>query len=317
MIGGVGPVTLGRMQPFRFGAMLGRAAHRRDWLDQVKKAEDLGYSTVFISDHFSDKVAPLPALAVAAEHTSMKVGTLVLANDFRHPAVLAKEAATVDMLTEGRLELGIGTGWEDGDYVASGIRRDPPKVQVDRFEEAVQVLKGLWGPGRVDFDGAHYQIHLEGLPKPGQGRPTLIIGGGGRRMLGVAARHADIVGISAGEITSREELRDKLTRAGDLADQKIGWIRAEAGDRFKDLEFNILTFGTEVGDARQGAAKLAGEWGTSPEAIGASPHFLVGTVDQIASDLVGRRERWGINYPVIQADKLQAMAPVLDQLAGK
>jgi probable F420-dependent oxidoreductase len=296
--------------------MVGRAGSRSEWLDQVRRAEDLGYSTLFISDHFSDKLAPLPALAMAAEHTSLRVGTLVLANDFRHPAVLAKEAATVDLLTDGRLELGLGTGWSDDDYAASGIEKSPPGVQVDRFEEAVRVLTGLWSQDPLDFAGEHYQIDLDGLPKPGPGRPTLLIGGGARRMLGVAGHHADIVGISAGEITRRSELRDKVARAGEMMDQKMAWVEAGAQDRFTDLEVNILTFGIEVGDRGRGAERLAERWDTEPEAILSSPHFLVGNPDDIAADLLARRERWGINYPVIQDRFLADMAPVVEALAG-
>jgi probable F420-dependent oxidoreductase len=304
------------MHTFRFGAMVGRAGSRSEWLDQVRRAEDLGYSTLFISDHFSDKLAPLPALAMAAEHTSLRVGTLVLANDFRHPAVLAKEAATVDLLTDGRLELGLGTGWSDDDYAASGIEKSQPGVQVDRFEEAVRVLAGLWSQDPVDFAGEHYQIDLDGLPKPGPGRPTLLIGGGARRMLGIAGRLADIVGISAGEITRRSQLRDKVARAGETMDQKMAWVEAGAQDRLPGLEVNILTFGIEAGDRRRGAERLAERWGTEPDAILSSPHFLVGSPDEIAADLLARRERWGINYPVIQDRFLADMAPVVEALAG-
>lgn len=296
--------------------MVGRAGSRQEWLDQIRMAEDLGYSTLFISDHFSDKLAPLPALAMAAEHTSLNIGTLVLANDFRHPAVVAKEAATVDLLSGGRLELGIGTGWDEADYAASGIRKDPPRVQVDRFEEAVVVLKETWADGPVDFDGDHYRVHHAGLPKPGPGRPTLLIGGGGRRLLGIAARHADIVGVSAGQITNREELRDRLARSGELIDAKIERVRQVAGERFARLELNVLVFGTEVGDRRRGAEKLAEAYRTEPEAILASPHFLAGTPEEIAADLVERRRRWGFNYPVIQQQSLRDFAPVVELLAG-
>lgn len=296
--------------------MLGRAASRAEWLDQVARAEDLGYSTVFISDHFSDKLAPLPALAMAAEHTRLRIGTLVLANDFRHPAVLAKEAATVDLLSEGRLELGIGTGWEEDDYAASGIRRDPPGVQVDRLQEAVTVLKGLWGDGALHFEGDHYHIDYDGRPKPGPGRPTLLIGGGGPRMLGMAAREADIVGISAGGVTTRRDLRDRLVGAGDLVDEKVEWIRRAAPERYGSLELNILIFGTEVGDRAAGAARLSESWMARPEELYSSPHFLIGGPEQITDDLMARRERWGINYPVIGADKLEDMAPVVSRLTG-
>ncbi|MGH8912120.1 MAG: TIGR03621 family F420-dependent LLM class oxidoreductase, partial [Acidimicrobiia bacterium] len=304
------------MHPFRFGAMVGQADDRRLWLDQVRMADSLGYSTVLISDHFSDKLAPLPALVMAAEHTALRIGTLVLASDFRHPAVLAKEAATVDLLSGGRLELGIGTGWEEGDYLAAGIARDAPGTQVDRFEEAIEILSGLWSPGPVDYDGEHYQIHVDGLPKPGPGRPTLLIGGGGERMLGLAGRHADIVGISAAELTTRADLARGITRAGDLLDSKLDWIRAGAGERFESLELNILLFGVGVGDRTDEAARLAEQWGGSPEGILASPHFLAGTIDQITADLINRRERWGISYPAVPQAALQSLAPVVQDLTG-
>lgn len=305
------------MHPFRFGATVGRVSSREEWLAEVDRAESLGYATLFISDHFSDKLAPLPALAMAAEHTALKVGTLVLANDFRHPAVLAKEAATIDLLTGGRLELGLGTGWNEADYGAAGIPKDPPGVQVDRFEEAVRVLSGLWSSEKLDFEGDHYRIHLDGLPKPGPGRPTLLIGAGARRMLGIAGRYADIVGISAGEITNRAEFRREVARAGEVVDRKLDWVREGAGARFDELEFNILTFGVEVGDRRAGAARLAERWGTEPEAVLSSPHFLVGSPEEIARDLVERRDRWRINYPVIPSESLEDLAPVVATLASK
>lgn len=304
------------MHPFRFGAMVGRTDHRRQWLDQVAAAEDLGYSTVFISDHFADKLAPLPALAMAAEHTTLKLGTLVLANDFRHPAVLAKEAATVDLLSEGRLELGLGTGWEEGDYAASGITRHPPRVQVDRLEEALEVLRGLWSPEELTFEGSHYRVHSDGLPKPGEGRPTLLIGGGGRRMLGLAGRRADIVGISAAEIVTRADLARGITEAGQLLDTKVEWIRAGAGARFGSLELNILLFGVGVGDRTREAASLAERWGGTPEGILASPHFLTGSVVQITADLVERRQRWGISYLAVPESAWSALAPVVQHLTG-
>ena len=304
------------MRPFRFGVMATAVDDRRGWLDQVRRIEDSGASTVFLSDHFTDKPAPLPALAVAAEHSGLKMGTLVLGNDFRHPAVLAKEAATVDLLSEGRLELGIGTGWERSDYRGSGISLDPPGIQVDRLAEAVQVLRGLWGPGHFRFDGEHYTIDMEGLPRPVRG-PTLIIGGGGRRMLGLAGRRADVVGISAGEITDRDDLAEGITGAGDIMDEKVGWIRRGAGDRFEELEVNVLLFGAVVTpDRMAGAAQLIERWGGTPEGILSSPHFLVGTVDQIAEDLRRRRERWRISYPVIQYRDLEDLAPVVSLLAG-
>ncbi len=306
------------MHAFRFGVMGGGAASRQEWLDEVAAAESFGYSTVFVSDHFTDKLAPLPALVLAAEHSDLRVGTLVLANDFRHPAVLAKEAATVDLLSEGRLELGLGTGWERGDYEKSGIDHDEPKAQVDRLVEAIAVLEGLWSSGVTDFDGEHYSVHMDGRPKPHSGRPTLLIGGGGRRMLGIAGRHADIVGISAEAITERADLSEAIVAAGALLDEKIEWIRRGAQDRFDDLELNILLFGVEVtADRERGASDLAETWGGTAGEILASPHFLVGTTEEIMADLIDRRSRWGISYPVVPAAAAESMAPVVQSLSGR
>jgi probable F420-dependent oxidoreductase len=304
------------MHPFRFGVMTAATTSRDEWIGQVAAIESSGASTVFASDHFSDKPAPLPALAVAAEHTALKVGTLVLANDFRHPAVVAKEAATVQVLSGGRLELGIGTGWQDDDYAASGIEHDPPGTQVDRFEEAVQVLVGLWRNDRFRFEGEHYRVDMECLPHPDV-PPPLLIGGGARRMLGIAGRHADIVGLSAAEITSRSDLASGITTAGELMDEKLAWVGEGAGDRFDALEFNILIFGVTVTDDRRGEAeRLARRWGGTPEGILASPHFLVGTHRQIAADLRERRDRWQISYPTVQYPDLAGMAPVITELTG-
>ncbi|HVL80742.1 MAG TPA: LLM class flavin-dependent oxidoreductase, partial [Actinomycetota bacterium] len=130
-------------KPFRFGVQLSMAGSRKEWLEQVRKAEDLGYSTVFMPDHFGNQLAPVVALMSAAENSNLRVGALVWDNDYRHPVVFAKEAATLDLLSEGRLELGIGAGWMRSDYDQSGITYDPPKVRVDRFEEAVRIIKGL------------------------------------------------------------------------------------------------------------------------------------------------------------------------------
>ena len=305
------------MRPFRFGVMTRGVAERRDWLDQVARIEDSGASTVLVSDHFSDKPAPLPALATAAEHTSLRVGTLVLANDFRHPAVLAKEAATVDLLSEGRLELGVGTGWAADDYRASGITRQPPAVQVDRLEEAIAILRGAWAPGRFTFEGNHYSVDLEGLPKPTGGGPALMVGGGGRRMLGLAGRTADIVGLSAGEIVDRSDLARAITNAGSVMGDKIEWIRAGAGERFDRLEINVLLFGVAIAaDRRAGADRLAREWGGTPDGVLASPHFLVGTADDIVQVLEERRRLWGLSYPVIPYASLDDMTPVISRLAG-
>lgn len=313
--GPFGSVSLRPMHAFRFGAMTAPAEDRSAWLTQVRLVEELGFSTLFVSDHFSDKLAPLPSLVLAAEVSDLTVGTLVLGNDFRHPAVLAKEAATVDLLSEGRLELGLGTGWEESDYVRSGIERVRPGVQVDRLEESVAVLKGLWSEGPFVFDGEHYSVDMDGQPKPPG--PTLLIGGGGRRMLTLAGREADIVGISGAGVSNRTELAGEVVKAADLMDQKLEWIRTGAGDRFDEIELHILIYEASVhADRQRGAAELATKWGSTPDQILESPHFLVGTHEEIRADIIERRERWGISYLAFPRPYWSMMAPVVEDLTG-
>ncbi|HUY63642.1 MAG TPA: TIGR03621 family F420-dependent LLM class oxidoreductase [Acidimicrobiales bacterium] len=209
------------MHPFRFAVQLSRTDDAASWRDQVRKVEDLGYSTVYLPDHFGDQFAPMVALAIAAEATTtLRVGTLVLGNDYRHPLVVAKEAATLDLLSEGRLELGIGAGWKRSDYEQSGIELDEPAVRVDRLEESIDVMKALW-TGRCDHAGSHYTVTgAEGAPLPHRaGGPLLLVGGGSRRVLSVAGRRADIVG-----------LNPRLTE-GFVGPQSLASVSAEHYDR--------------------------------------------------------------------------------------
>ena len=306
--------------PFRFGVQLHNARDGKAWSDLVRKAEDLGYATAFIPDHFGDQLSPIPALMAAADATTaLKVGALVLDNDFKHPVVLAKEIATMDVLSGGRVELGIGAGWMKTDYETSGIPYDEPKVRVDRMEESVAVLKGLFADGAYSFKGEHYEItELDGMPKPLQRpHPPFLIGGGGKRMLSIAAREADIVGINpnlkAGEI-NRDVGADATAAA---MDRKVGWVREAAGDRFDDIELNVLVFVAMITDDRKSVAEaLAGGFGLEPDEALEVPSAVVGTVDECVETLQARRERWGLSYVVFQEGGMDAMAPVVAKLAG-
>ena len=172
-------------RPFRFGVMAAKARSASEWTDTAKKAEDLGYSALLMPDHFGDQLSPVPALATAAAVTStLRVGTLVFANDFRHPAVLAKDTATIDLLSEGRLEVGVGAGWMTTDYATTGMTHDRAGVRIDRMIEGIEVLRGLWDDDAFSYQGDHYTItEMNGLPKPVQvGGPPIIVGGGGKRV---------------------------------------------------------------------------------------------------------------------------------------
>jgi probable F420-dependent oxidoreductase len=307
-------------RPFRFGVMAAKARSASEWTDTAKQAEDLGYSALLMPDHFGDQLAPIAALSTAAAVTEkLRVGALVFANDFRHPSVLAKESATLDLLSDGRLEVGVGAGWMTEDYAWTGIEHDRPGVRIDRMIEAIEVLRGLWGDDPFTFDGEHYTITgMNGLPKPVQsGGPPLVVGGGGKRVLSTAARLADIVGVNPNVGEGAVGPEAIASMSADATEEKLGWVRAAAGERFDDIEISILKFVTIVTDARDVVAeKVGGGMGMDAATILASPHTMVGSAEQIADELVEQRERWQGSYVTVQSDALESFAPVVAALAG-
>jgi probable F420-dependent oxidoreductase len=307
-------------RPFRFGVQVSNAPSRSAWVELARKVEDLGFSSLLLPDHFGDQLAPVPAMMAAADATTgLRVGALVLDNDYKHPVVLAKELATIDVLSEGRLEVGIGAGWMIDDYEQSGIAYDEPKVRVDRLEEGLAVLKGCFADGPFSFDGTHYQITgLDGRPLPVQRpHPPILIGGGGKRMLGIAAREADIVGLNPNLKSGRLDATTAADASPARFDEKSAWLKAAAGDRYDHLEINCLVFAVMVtDDAKASGDMLAGFFGTDSEQIHDVPLALIGSEDTIVDHLHARRERWGMSYVVVQADTLDAMAPIVARLAG-
>ena len=306
---------------FRFGVQLSRPFAGSTWPETARRVEELGYSTLFVPDHFGDQLAPISALSVAAGATTdLKVGALVFDNDYRHPVTLATEMATLDLLSSGRVELGLGAGWMITDYEQSGMPYDPPKVRVDRFAEGLAVIKGLFGDDPVTFAGEHYRITgLDGLPKPHTaGGPPILIGGGGRRVLSIAAREADIVGVNpnlkAGEINAETAL-DAMAGA---TDRKVAWVREAAGDRFDDLELNVLSFAASITDDTGAFADfLAQLFGAPAEEVLEAPTVVAGTLPELVDRLQARRDRWGFSYYVFHADAAETMAPLVAELAGR
>ncbi len=305
---------------FRFGVQAATAGSGDEWITLARRAEDLGYCSLFLPDHFGDQLAPVPAMMAAADATTdLRVGCLVFDNDYKHPVVLAKEMATIDVLSGGRVEFGLGAGWMNTDYEQSGIPHDPAGVRIERMTEAIEVFRGLWGDGPFSFEGKHYTITgLDGLPKPVQKPgPPLLIGGGAPKVLGIAARHADIIGVNpslpAGKITA-DAGKDAVAAR---VDEKVGWIKDAAGDRFDDLELNILVFFGMISDDRAGMAEgLAGAFGITPAEVLDLPYAWFGTVEEIADQLRAARERWGTSYFVLQSGAMEAMAPVVSVLTG-
>jgi probable F420-dependent oxidoreductase len=316
-----GPVPHPRK--FRFAAQLSRAPDGTagGWAAQARQAEDLGYSTLLMPDHFGDQLAPLPALvAAAAATTTLRVGTLVLGNDYRHPVVLAKEAATLDVLSGGRFELGLGAGWMRTDYQQSGIAYDPPGLRVDRFEEAVAVVTGLLATdGPFSFSGTHYTVtdhHLR--PRPVQEpRPPLLIGGGGRRVLTIAGRHADIVSINVDLRAGTGGVETAPNASPAATRRKVGWVRAAAGPRFDQLELNALIGFVVITDDRRSLVEaMAPAFGLDPAEALHVPLALVGTLDQMAEELHWRRQEYAMSSFSIEADHWQELGPLVSKLAG-
>ncbi|MDQ6696736.1 MAG: TIGR03621 family F420-dependent LLM class oxidoreductase [Actinomycetota bacterium] len=305
---------------FRFGIQVHGASSGKEWADMARRAEDLGYATLVMPDHFGDQIAPVPGLMAAADATTtLRIGTLVFDNDYKHPVVLAKEVASLDVLSGGRVELGIGAGWMSSDYEQSGIPEDRAAVRVDRMEEGIAVLKGLFAEGACTFAGEHYRISgLDGMPKPVQSpHPPILIGGGKRRVLQIAGREADIVGINPTMPNGAADADAARTGLAAETDKKLEWIREGAGERFEDLEINLLTFACMVTDDREDLIdKVAPAFGLSPPDVASFPHALIGSIDQICETLEGRRERWHASYIVVQQDAMESMAPVVARLAG-
>ncbi|HVB91205.1 MAG TPA: TIGR03621 family F420-dependent LLM class oxidoreductase [Acidimicrobiales bacterium] len=308
---------------FRFAAQLSKSpgGTARSWAEQARRAEELGYATLLMPDHFGDQLAPVPALAaVAAATTTLRMGALVFGNDYRHPFVLAKEAATLDLLSEGRFELSLGAGWMKTDYAQAGLTYDTPRVRVERFEEAVQVVQGLLRTdGPFSFSGNYYTVHDHTLlPRPvQQPGPPLIIGGGGRRVLTFAARHADIVSIN---VNLREGTGGPETApdaSPERTREKVAWVREAAGSRFADLELNALIGFVNITDDATGlAGAMAPHFGISPADTRHIPLALLGTLDEMVEELEWRRQEYGISYWSIEADSWEALGPVVSRLSG-
>jgi probable F420-dependent oxidoreductase len=309
----------GRPRRFRFGVEMMAPLAEMSWADSARRVESLGYSTLVVPDHFHEGLGPIAAMTAAAmATTTLRVAPMVLNTDLRHPAVLARELASIDILSAGRLEVGLGAGYNPADYQRSGIAMDPPSVRVDRLIEHVEVLKALWSDAPASFEGRHYRIdELKGTPKPfTSGGPPLLIAGGGRRMLRFAAQHADIVGVnfSLPSLPDDASARDGLP---DSIDAKFERIRADAGDRFDHLEFNAwLAVCRVTNDATSLTERLSGRFGAPSDQVLQSPFILVGSPAEMIDRLEERRRRWGYSYFVVQQDQLDAFAPVVEALSG-
>ncbi len=310
----------GGQRPFRFAVQEHGAPSAKAWRDKARLVESLGYQAFYLPDHFGDQLGPVAALMAAADATTtLRVGSLVFDNDYRHPVVLAKEAATLDLLSDGRFDLGLGAGWMASDYEQSGIPFDSPGVRIDRMEEGLAIIKGLLAGGAFSFTGKHYQITgLEGTPSPVQKpHPPLVIGGGGRRMLRLAAREADIVNVNYDLREGRVNRALVQTGLAGATDEKLAWIREAAADRMEQIELSATIFFANItDDAALLAGGMAGGIGVDAAEVLDTPHFLIGTVDEVVEMLRERRERYGISYVILPGDVAESFAPVVERLSG-
>ncbi len=280
----------------------------------------MGYAALYLPDHFSEQPGPVAALMAAADATTrLRVGSLVFDNDYRHPVVLAKEAVTLDLLSDGRLDLGLGAGWMKSDYDRSGMPYDSPGTRIERMEEALQVIKGLMAGRKFSFSGKHYQIkEMEGTPLPVQKpHPPFLLGGGGRRMLTIAGREADIVNVNFD--LSQGRINPALVRTGlaEATREKLRWIEESAGERMKQIELSITIFLAAITDEPANlAAGVASGLNLEPADILGMPHFLLGTVAAIVEMLQQRREVYGFSFTIVPGDFAESFAPVVERLAG-
>jgi probable F420-dependent oxidoreductase len=305
---------------FRFGVTTPRTASGEEWRRFCRKVENLGFATLVMPDHLGDQFAPVVALASAFEATTtLRAGLLVACNDFRHPVVHAKELATLDVLSTGRVEWGIGAGWLASEYEIAGIPFDRPAVRVDRTEEAVAVMKHHFRHGPFEYGGSHYKINgLDGQPKPVQKpHPPLLVGGAGERMLAFAAREADIVGIAPSTTARVFGRRPALETVQAAAERQSRLVKGVAGSRFDQLEVNMVASPViTTRDRESRAAKLADRLGLTPAEVLLSPHVWVGSVERISDSIVEYRERWDVSYWTVPATAVDAIAPVVDRLAS-
>jgi probable F420-dependent oxidoreductase len=306
---------------FRFGLKFRATPDGTALAELARRAESLGYATILVSDHPTHpQLAPLTAAtALACATTRLRVGSSVLANDFRHPIVLAKEAATLDLISGGRLELGIGTGWKKAEYEAMGLPFEAASRRIERLREAIGILRGFWSGKPWAFEGEHYSIReLTGFPTPAQAQLPILVGGGGRKVLSLAAREADIVGVNPAARSGAHDAATDLDSTAEATDEKLRWIAEAAGARMGELELCMQVYADCVTPSRaEGDRALSARYAFPLEAARAVPYAWVGSVDEICDGLEAKRERWGVSYWVVPEHAMETLGEVVARMAGR
>jgi probable F420-dependent oxidoreductase len=307
------------MHPFRFAVSQSSARSGEQWATLARRVESLGYDLLVMPDHLDHQLSPFTALAMAAAATTrLRVGAFVFANDYRHPLILAREAATLEFLSGGRFEMALGAGWMAGDYRRLGVAYDPPPLRVDRLEEAVPLIKRLLAGETVTHHGKHYDLDradvgVEPVQKP---RPPLAIGAGGPRMLKLAAREADIVGLVPGFSARGWPMFGQATEKATAA--KVALVREAAGEGFERLELNLwVSSAGLIGSGNSLLGSAAAATVKAATSVYGSPYVLYGTLKGVRDQLLRRRDKLGISYYTFSGRSMDAMAPLVEALAGK
>jgi probable F420-dependent oxidoreductase len=312
------------VKPFQFLAEARDPLPARELGERARRAEALGYHALVVPDHVLDQLSPVPAMAVIAAATErLRIGAFVLNNDLRHPAVLAQDLASLDVLSEGRLDVAMGAGWNEAEYAAVGIPFDAAAIRSERLGEAIAILKGCFADGPFTFVGRYYRItEHDGGPKPVQRpHPPFMIGGGGRRTLSLAAREAQIVGLAPRAGSRGRDLRSLTWEA---TAEKVAWVREAAGERFEELTLNVYPSAVEVtitddarGEARRVADELAKRFGTrlTEEEVLRSPHIFIGSLARFEEKFLELRAELGISS--IMVGVLGPLDPLVERLAGR
>jgi len=290
-----------------------------EWTELAKTAEGLGYSTLQVPDHFAyEQLAPIPAMmAAASATTTLRVGALVFANDYKHPAVLAKELATIDILSNGRVEIGMGAGWMNADYEMLGLTMERPGVRIERLREGIRIMKASFTGEPVNFRGSHYHVSgLVGHPRPVQAHPPFLIGGGGPKMLDLACEEADIISIN-GNLASGEAGTPVFdSMRADAVDSRIAHCKARLGARQSQVTMHINVYWVGVGGEWKAAAEgVSGFIGYDAAALDATPYALYGDVNQVVDKIQRIHERWGFTYFSVPSANVREFAPVIAKLS--
>lgn len=309
-------------RPFRFSLQAVDAASGAEWIALARRAEDAGFDLLVTADHLGGAMGPLVPLAAAAEATTtLRVGTLVLNNDFHHPLLLARDVASLDVLSGGRVEVGLGAGHAEPEYGSAGIPFDPPGRRVARLEEAAVLLRRLFDGEAVTHHGRHYRLsEARCHPRPVQDHVPLLVGGGGDRVLSVAARHADSVGFTGLGRTLEDGQRHEASGfPAARVDEQVAATREAAGDRWGQLELQVLVQGVVItDDPRAAAARIRSRLSNLEiDEIITTPYLMIGEVPELVDRLCSDRERWGFSHYTVRADALDAFAPVVKELAGR